>query len=173
MVIQRLVVNRPKLSVMKKILLCLFAITLSTASFSQDLKRPVSGIFLELGGNAGVLSLNYDRRFSKSNDGLGWRVGVGVGAVPSHILASFIPTFPLGVNYLFGKGSHHLEVGAGVTFANEEFSPSGERVASTYFVPSLGYRFQRPKGFSFRLFASPFLGKINELSAGLSFGASF
>ncbi|MDQ3277656.1 MAG: YfaZ family protein [Bacteroidota bacterium] len=158
---------------MKRFLLCLLALTFSAPVFSQDLQRPVSNIFLELGGNAGVLSLNYDRRFSKTNSGFGWRVGVGLGAVPSHIMASFIPTFPLGINYLLGKGSHHLEVGAGVTLANEDFSPSGERIASKYFVPSVGYRFQRLKGFSFRVFFSPFLGKKNELSAGLSLGASF
>ena len=159
--------------IMKKILVFLAFFTLSVTGFSQDLRRPVASIFTELGGNSGLLSLNYDKRFSESNSGLGWRAGVGIGAVPSHILFGATPTFPVGINYLLGKGSHHLEAGAGVTFATEEFSPGGERVSSVFFVPSLGYRYQRPKGFTFRLFASPFIAGKTEFSAGLSLGASF
>jgi hypothetical protein len=159
---------------MNKLLIMLFAFAISVTTFSQNLQKPVSSMFLELGGNAGLLSVNYDQRFQKGNGGFGWKAGLGIGAIPSGHSFGATPTVPLGINYLLGKGSHYLEAGLGVTLGAKKFSPSGDGISSVFFVPNLGYRLQPPNGgFTIRLFAAPFIGSQTEISGGLSLGSSF
>lgn len=159
---------------MKRIFLSLvIGIAFSIPAWSQ---ARTSAVFLELLGSGGIASLNYDLRFSKSHSGFGGRIGIGFASIPgSAWFGDYIPTFPVAVNYLTGKGSHHLEASAGLTFANEAFNPhGGTRISSTFFVPGLGYRYQPPgKGFSFRVFAAPFIGKQTQFWGGLSVGRRF
>lgn len=156
---------------------------LSSPAFCQQ-ENKASSVFLELGGNALIYSLNYERRFSQSEKGLGGRIGfgyvpgIGHGSRPSLIL-------PVGFNYLVGN-NHYLEVGAGTTF---EFVQGYSSEKYVYFIPSAGYRYQPlTKSFSFRIFFSPVFGKYStEYNAngqaikktkmvpwgGLSFGFRF
>lgn len=109
---------------MKKGIFTLAAVLALALSAGGQL-RP-STVFLELLGNGSVASLNYDRRFSKTNSGFGGRIGIGLGAIPgSSWFGDYIPTFPLAVNYLTGEGPHHVEASLGITFANEKFGASG------------------------------------------------
>ncbi len=73
--------------------------------------RPPQAVFAELGGNAIVLSANYDRRFGKKTDGLGFRVGIGYSF--SNDPGFF--SIPVGLNYLLGKKSNFFEIGVGET----------------------------------------------------------
>jgi hypothetical protein len=142
------------------------------SAFSQSNSRNASAIFLELGGNGGITSLNYDRRFQPGTGGFGGRIGIGIGEGRlGHIFPELVPTIPLAINYLTGEGSHHLEVGAGVTIATSELKRDPK---SVFFVPSLGYRLQSPvRRFSFRAFVSPFIASKVNISGGLSFGICF
>jgi hypothetical protein len=159
--------------------LLLFIFFLSIQSFSQKIpgepSANASNIFLEIAGNAGVFSLNYDTRLSKKNNGLGIRAGLGFGANPGHLFPEPIFTIPLAINYLIGPGPDYLEAGAGVTIGESNFNGRyHNQGSSTYFVPSVGYRRQPPgKGFTFRVFVSPFIATEMRFSAGASFGLRF
>jgi hypothetical protein len=139
---------------------------------SQSAWSPTSAIFLELAGNGGIASLNYDRRFSGKHNGIGGRIGIGIGEGRlGHIFPELVPTIPLAINYLTGEGAHHLELGAGITIATSELNRDPK---SVFFVPSVGYRLQSPvRRFSFRAFVSPFIASKVNVSGGLSFGTSF
>lgn len=159
--------------------LILFFLLLSVAATAQTPRQfrsaRAANVNVELAGNAGILSLNYDQRFSKGTSGLGARIGVGVtGGGSSHIgFPQFILTVPVGLNYLVGAGPHQLEAGAGVTFIGETFTPVGKYGGATkFFVPSIGYRYQPlNKAPVFRAFFSPFIGRDGGPFGGISIGA--
>lgn len=163
---------------MRKLLVCVL-LFFSAPAFAQQkgaTSPAASNLFLELGGNAGLFSLNYDRRFSNKNNGFGGRIGGGFAYVSGHIFGNFIFTVPVAINYLTGSGPHHLEAGAGVTFGTEGFGHDymSER-KRVFFVPNLGYRYQpMTKRFTFRAVASPmFASGISNFSGGISFGRRF
>jgi hypothetical protein len=136
-------------------------------------------VFGELGGNGVFLSLNYDTRFSKKDNGLGGRAGIGF--IPGFSFGfgavSTIITFPFGLNYLVGRGPNYLEVGAGATISTGAVSllGIGAKANGVDFVPSIGYRYQpRKKGFTGRVVISPFIGNEDaQFWAGVSGGIRF
>jgi hypothetical protein len=123
----------------------------SFASHAQKVSAHASQAYFELFGAGGAASLNYDARFSKKENGLGYRVGIGGEFFySSNLGTSTSVAIPLGLNYLFGKRKHYFELGAGGTpFFGDEMS-----YPKNYFGANLsaGYRltpFQK-KGVSFR-----------------------
>jgi hypothetical protein len=133
----------------------LFLFVLSIGSYftvqSQNASAHASQAYLELFGAGGAASLNYDARFSKKENGLGYRVGIGGEFFySSNLGTSTSVAIPFGINYLFGKTKHYFELGAGGTpFFGDEMS-----YPKNYFGANLsaGYRltpFQK-KGVSFR-----------------------
>ena len=151
----------------------------SQPSVEQEMKQPSSknlrfqNVFVELGGQGLFLTANYDTRFSQQRNGLGARIGIGVGpsldygiftkegdAEPTPIL------FPFSFNYLVGNGEKHfLEVGLGATLATGDIIESAGTM-------SLSYRFRSgDKGVGFRAGFTPTY-TVNGLSGwgGLSFG---
>src|SRR6218665_2902340 len=105
---------------MRKLFALILPLLFSTVSFAQQAAKSVYG---ELGG-PGIASINYDMRFQKKDNGLGFRVGIGGFSVRSEYsdgsserLSLF--TVPLGLNYLIGNdGRHYFEVGAGATIVS-------------------------------------------------------
>jgi hypothetical protein len=136
-------------------------------------------VFLELGGNGGLISANYDMRFSRTGKGLGFRVGIGyVPPVPLLFVSTpSIITFPVGLNYLAGKGPHYFEGGLGVTVASAETDYFGdeENMTGFAFVPNIAYRYQPlTRRFTGRVSISPFIGSGGVMFwAGLSGGFRF
>ncbi|WP_143155249.1 hypothetical protein [Wenyingzhuangia marina] len=118
---------------------------------------------IELGGNSGTYSLNGEFEiFEKNNYSLNTRLGFGyVPLEDTQYLA-----IPFGFNVLTGKGKHHLEGGLGLSYiqgltfkfipiGNSEKNYSDEAI---YFVPSIGYRFDKlTKGFVFKIYYSPLI----------------
>ncbi len=137
---------------MKTILLLILFIPILQSVFAQDkVRKPVSAkasnLFIELGANGAGISINYDTRFSKSEKGIGGRIGVGIfpsvdvgifGSTPS------ILTIPIALNYLAGKTPNYWEFGAGATIVSF-FGSSKTKVTGVAFVPSIGYRYQPTK----------------------------
>lgn len=81
---------------MKKIILSfVFSLALCSA-FSQGAKS----IYFELGG-PGLASINFDTRFTKTEKGIGGRIGVGGFSIDG----TGVVFVPVGVNYLLGKDS--------------------------------------------------------------------
>lgn len=139
---------------------------------------PAKAVYFEIGG-PGLASFNYDMRFTKSENGLGGRIGLGgfsIGPSSSRTTAIFIP---VGINYIKSKdGRNYFEVGAGVTpvIVNESFSGTSDNFSSTFGHINIGYRMQ-PKegGFFFRAAINPVFGKgfFWPYYGGLAFGYKF
>lgn len=142
----------------------LFSLLYSFISYGQEnnnfslkdktTEKRMSSFFVEAGGPALIFSLNYDVRLLKSHVGPGIRIGGGGMAAGGWTFYAF----PVGLNYLLGKKSHTMELGAGATITNltKNFS-SNQAGLMGHMV--LGYRLQ-PKdgGFSFRIGLNPFFG---------------
>jgi len=151
--------------------------TLSTSFGQETFKR--NTVFGELGGSSFLVSINFDKRFSKNPEGVGIRVGAGYMAWQD----TEIYNFPVLVNYLTGKNGKYLELGIGPTigYARERQEPmdpdlSFEPYLTVFGSINIGYRYQPLNGgFNFRAGISPILNFDNVIPFWpyLSFGYSF
>lgn len=153
------------------LLLAVFSLNQSQAQEIQNdstLNFKRNSIYLELGGNSVLYSLNYDYTFRLSEvTKLAVGGGLGVLNIASYANSS-VPisetTFYItpAANFLFGKKSHHFETGLSLL---------------QFQFPMLraGYRYQPVKGgFLFRAGFTPIIAGMNFiLWAGISFGYTF
>jgi len=84
-------------------------------------KDVVNGVYLELGGNAGIYSVNYERYFLKKAIKLAGRLGFSLISegliIDAEDKKGLEFLMPFGVNGLYTiVGSHHIEAGVGATF---------------------------------------------------------
>lgn len=150
---------------------------LSGNAYSQGVERQgktsanASQIYLEAGGSAFVYSLNYDARFGKFENGLGWRLGIGGATIEGDGYISI----PAQVNYLVGSKGQYLEVGAGVSYISiPDFFDS--RNSNVFGSLTLGFRKQPfgQQGLTWRVAFTPFIGNGGILPyAGASLGFRF
>ncbi len=135
--------------------------------------------YAEIGG-PGIASANFDMRFKKQEDGLGFRVGVGGFSIGDGAGGhAGILTIPVGLNYLLGKdGKNYFEVGAGFTYihasSNNDFG--SENFNSSFGNLTLGYRLAPENGgFFFKAEITPVFGKgfFIPYFAGIGFGYKF
>lgn len=134
-----------------------------------------SQIYVELGGAGIIYSINYDGRFSKYENGLGMRIGIGGASVDGDGYMAI----PVQVNYLAGAKGQYFEVGAGLTYVSASFSDffndnsaSASTVAGTM---ALGFR-KTPfgkKGLTWRVAFTPFIKNGFIPSGGVSIGYRF
>jgi hypothetical protein len=131
----------------------------------ESFKR--NALYVEMLGNGLVLSANYERQMS-TKPGLGLHLGVGLGNAK--------PVFPFGAKYLIDVAGQRsfFELGAGVTLADEgqwHLNAKSESY-SAGFIPSVGYRYNAPKGFMWRINYTPVFNKYRTelLFFGLSIG---
>ena len=152
----------------KMLLFSIFIFAVCQLLAQKSFKR--NTVYFEIGGNGLVLSLNYERQIT-SKPGLGFHAGVA--------LSGDKPAFPLGAKYLFdlGKQRSFLEVGAGVTIAEQDMweEDLNQVTGNPYkagFIPSVGYRYNAPKGFMCRINYTPFFNKYRTelLFFGVSVG---
>lgn len=141
-----------------------------------------NSLYLELLGNGGVYSVNYERNIT---DEITLRLGFSQISVSTTINdetdKASLMTFPLMANYLLGGGNHHLELGAGATlvYASGELNSGGDRFKGEGFAASgtatVGYRYQpRDGGFFFKVGATPFVNSRGVFPwGGLSLGGVF
>ena len=125
-------------------------------------------VYLELGGNSGAYSVNYDYSLSVSESAK-LAVGTGLSALslysyhdgPAPVQNTQFFITPE-ANLLFGKNSHHLETGASLIL---------------FQIPVLrvGYRYQpRKGGFLFRVGFTPLLFDMDIFPwGGISLGYTF
>jgi hypothetical protein len=163
---------------MKNTLLFLFfSLFTIEKSFSQS--KPSSHALqlqLEFGGPSIFSSLNLDTRLSKKENGIGYRIGIGItplGFLKHPCNSGSLNALPLAVNYLIGKSKNLLEVaGGGVllfmsgtkvfcidsTNMGKSFFSEG---TTNYWFLTGGYRLQpvRKKGLTYRAFVSPLFQK--------------
>jgi hypothetical protein len=137
--------------------------------------RPPQAVYAEIWGKALFFSANYDRRFSKRLNGLGFSAGAGYLNVDGLSLFSV----PVGLNYLLGNNGKYFEVGAGASYLSASLDDFGDAASSGSTVigtMTIGYRSQPIKGgFMFRVGINPIFFKKNFVPyyPYVSFGYNF
>lgn len=142
-----------------------------------------NAVFVEFLGNAGLYSLNVERK-------LGDHFSIRLGAMHSEddqvygSGATNLKAYPLLFNYLAGSGSSRLEIGFGF-LTGEKTHQDGDVIGTGGFMDltgTLGYRYQaRRSGLLFRAGLTPFYSPERpgfpdesvSLSAGVSIGFTF
>jgi hypothetical protein len=159
---------------MKRTAILVLALILTAGAVNSQAAK---SIYFELGG-PGLASINFDSRFSKKEDGLGGRIGVGGFSIDG----TGIVLIPVGLNYLLGKdGKNYFEIGGGITPVivsnnNDNFDNDDDNFSSTFGYLNFGYRLQPAKGgFTFRAFITPIFGSWGFFPywGGVSFGYKF
>jgi hypothetical protein len=125
-----------------RILSCLVVLVLApnfAAAQNAGDTATLNAVYLELLGNGGLYSVNYDR---KVGDQLSLRAGVARWtSIELFGGSSTFTTVPLLTNLLIGRGSHRLEVGAGVMIGSERIQEA-QRTSLLNLTSTIGYRFQ-------------------------------
>jgi hypothetical protein len=140
-----------------------------------------NSIYIEIGGNAMLVSMNYERLIVQSNRFyLTGRVGLGIGTYIEWMSSQDFLAIPLLLNFQYQLSNIVvLEFGAGSTLS---FVPSHQ-----YFNPLItgviGMRVQSKSGFLFRVGFTPLVSLDKDLHkgdfetflpwAGISLGYSF
>jgi len=108
-------------------------------------------IFVELLGNGGIYSLNFDRiLISKEKWKLAGRVGFTYHNFFDDLNSQFYG-IPLEVSYLLGRSNHFLETGLGVTpvyDTSDGFEQNSPKQETLFIITPvrIGYRYQRKEG---------------------------
>lgn len=131
----------------------------ASAAFAQPtVDRARNSVYLELFGNGGLYSLNYEREVT---EGLRVRIGYA-GWTAQDLFAgpeASMQTLPFTVLWSRGRGHHHAEIGGGFVTGRKtrdaDFARASQRFTSLTGV--IGYRYQRrERGFLFRAGFTPF-----------------
>lgn len=156
------------------IILTLLVIVISCPAFSQS--KPNS-LYIELVGNGGLYSLNYDRLFTEN---FGVRIGFMYFAADWFAFFSDVEMvlIPATLNLLVGRGKHKFELGAGPVFISGSVGFFGSDPVSgsgVGWTGTIGYRYQQNRGgFMWRIGFTPFIaGGEFFPSGGISLGFSF
>ena len=136
-------------------------------------------VYVELGG-PGLISANFDMRFSQERDGLGGRIGIGGFTLNDDFDGRVsLLTVPVGLNYLFGKdGKNYFEVGAGFTYLNVGARADTETstLEASFGNLTFGYRLAPSNGgFMFKAQITPIFNKYGFMPyyGGIGFGYIF
>jgi len=161
---------------MKRSLSFVFFILFTLLLQAQN-KFEQNAVYLEVGGNAIVGSLNYEHQFS-NKPGLGFRMGIGVS-----LDEELHPSIPLGVNYLIPLKNERsfVDVGLGTTFTYEDvyqydyygnMSPTSRTIVAL--VPSFGYRRHAKNSLMWRASVTPVISRSGIFPwVGFSIGKRF
>jgi hypothetical protein len=143
-----------------------------------------NSIFVELLGNAGLASVNYERFFF-SDGRLGVRVGAGIWPASDFCVLGCTPVpmsavLPLVTSWYVGRWNHSLQLGAGVAVYTDAslFGTHGKPLVLGTAV--IGYRYHpRNRGFDLGLGFTPLFGPPQPRFvgfaplAGISLGTAF
>jgi len=166
----------------KKLLLAAILILTSINSVkAQEVIFSKNSIFIELLGNGGAFSFNYERSFKpKLNGRIGFCSFKSIDLLDPEN-KDRITTIPVMITYFTGQKGSHFEIGGGMLFGtiNEDIGLS----AIIDLTAFLGYRYHAPgNGMLIRIGLTPFLALDNKanypdkglfLSGGLSLGYHF
>lgn len=105
-------------------------------------------IFLEIGGNAFIYSVNYDRLFDVSNKiKLSSRIGIHfTNEFPLQYYRTLSIPVEFSGLYSISGNKHFLEVGVGLSYLNSSNKVTKHTEDVIALALRLGYRFQKPEG---------------------------
>lgn len=152
---------------LKATLSLLFAIAVCCHLHAQEADASKGTVvYLELGGNsAPTIGLNVERRIFSIKQWYG-NARIGYGTLRNDGVTRW--SVPIGIIIFHGIKASHVEVGAGLTYGTGLHSStvgSETRInEALYFVPSIGYRFQKSTGGFFLRAAYTPLFKLKEYS---------
>ncbi len=168
---------------MKKILLVLI---ISLVAKSSDAQIAKNTAYMELLGNGGLYSINYDRILA---DAAKYKISSSIGY--GLYQRGNIEGIPFEINVLFGH-KHYFELGTGISYIEglTQIEPgclSGAVSSTIYNTYRVGYRYQKnKKGVFFKVAVIPFVrlyeyeevfktdtDKAFFVSAGAAVGYSF
>lgn len=133
-------------------------------------KRTNNNIYLELAGNAGVYSLNYDRVVYNN-----FSVRAGIMLLPS--ISKLFTAVPLIMNYRFHIGDNYIETGLGVTIFSlpADFGFLGEKTLKAKILTGvISYCYKSKSGINSRISFTPFYYNQKLFPfGGFSIGYSF
>lgn len=106
------------------VIICL-VVLLQSSFFGQPIEGTYwrNHIYAELGGNAVLYSLNYERLLS---DNISARIGLGLLPNITSSGDSYIG-IPLTASYLIGKSLVKIEIGLGITYLKSDYAAVGSR----------------------------------------------
>ncbi len=168
-----------------------------TNAISNNLekKKYIKTAYLELLGNAGLYSYNFDMRTEKGiRDKWGFRIGFGIlrfsatDKVTTESIKLSAIGIPFGLNYLIGKKEGFLELGIGATFFNIKYNGSeltntdlenydvqlfGDKLSAMIGTINIGYKHVPiKKGFMYKFALTPLIIS-NEIIPFLGFGFGY
>ena len=129
-------------------------------------------VYLELWGNTGSFSLNYEHLVAKD---VALRAGLtAYGSALSDGTSAIRTQVPVMLNYVPSSNNVHLELGLGYIFANVEdpFEPSyAEKTSKGMFTGTLGFKYINPKtGLVLKSTYSPIFNTKGEIVMRMGFG---
>ena len=131
---------------------------------------------IELGGNAVLVSVNYDLRFSEEIKGFGARIGLGYGRTLDEVLGfESVFTIPVVINYLFGKNGKYIELGTGGTYLTKEIGSYIDDKTLSQFVSTISLMYRRQPlngGFMWKVGLATIVAKelVEPTRIGISLG---
>ncbi|WP_242928593.1 hypothetical protein [Pontibacter vulgaris] len=137
-------------------LVLIFTIPATFPAKAQQTQEQIhrNSIFLELAGNGGFYSINYDHILLSADN---WRLAGRAGAMYYSTVSGGVKgertvwlAAPLEVSYLRGRGDHFMELGIGLTPLYQEYPEQDVMMQKKEIVllpvGRLGYRYQQRKG---------------------------
>ncbi|MBK7289988.1 MAG: hypothetical protein IPI78_06975 [Chitinophagaceae bacterium] len=94
------------------IIFSVFLFVSFSATAQHKVSKHASQLQLEVFGEGGLFSLNYDARFAKKENGIGFSLGLGgtpLGLGGYSCNSGFQLSLPIGLNYLAGKINIYLK----------------------------------------------------------------
>lgn len=144
---------------MKRILtIATILVFISIQAYGQN-DKPKNSVFFELGGIAGLMSLNYDRSFYLSNSA---GISIGIGFSPLIIFGEGTLLVPIQVKFFNQFGKHSIEGGMGFTFMGDPGSGIEYEIPidiATFAIAGYKYSVIRDRCYVGIAF-TPFLGRI-------------
>jgi hypothetical protein len=175
---------------MKKLYLTLLIAALFSQSLSaQEDYVATKAFYVELGGPAPIMSVNFDSRFkSDARLGFGYRLGVGFGfktfeeTLTEDQVTKAYYSVPIGVNHVFGKpqSAFTFEVGGGISVLTRSIElycySNNKKAGNVIGHINIMYRYMPVDGgLSFRVGFTPIIGTGGDLipMVAISIGSTF
>ena len=144
---------------MKRILVRVLILVFMSLQANGQNDKPKNSVFFELGGMAGLMSLNYDRSIYL-DDSIGFNIGIGFS--PLILIGQGTLIVPIQVKLFYQFGKHSIEGGMGFTLLGDQGSGIENEIPLDLSIfAQVGYKYSIIRDrFYFGIAFTPSLGRI-------------